>query len=343
MNKLVFLLIFTGGYFVSGAQKIEILEKGRNVSIRGLSVVNDETFWVSGTDGTIGISKNAGKNIEWLTVPGYEKRDFRDVEAFDAKTAIIMAIDNPAVILKTYDGGKSWKQVYEKEMTGMFLDAMAFDGNHGVCVGDPIDGRLWVIESFDAGNTWQENPLELRPKAAAGEAIFAASGSNIQFIKDDRKYNWSFVTGGKKSSVIKMSNDPKTLPLIEQLAMTQGKESTGAFSWAINGKKIFIVGGDFASPNIDSGNHIFSVDGGKKWMTLPQSLKGFKSCVVWMDANMLIACGTTGVAVSQLKDDNTAMIWKDLTEQPFHVVQKAKKGMAIYLAGPGGVVATLKQ
>ena len=46
-----------------------------------------------------------GRHWEWLPVKGFEKRDFRDIEAFDKNTAVIMAISEPAQILKTTDGG----------------------------------------------------------------------------------------------------------------------------------------------------------------------------------------------------------------------------------------------
>ena len=89
-----------------------------------------------------------------MTVPGYEKRDFRDVEGFDKKTAVIMAVDTPADILKTTDGGKTWKLVYENKTAGMFLDAMEFwNDNIGIVVGDPINGRFFKARSFDGGDT----------------------------------------------------------------------------------------------------------------------------------------------------------------------------------------------
>ena len=37
-----------------------------------------------------------------------------------------MAVDAPAYILKTIDGGETWKIVYENKTDGMFLDAMEF-------------------------------------------------------------------------------------------------------------------------------------------------------------------------------------------------------------------------
>jgi photosystem II stability/assembly factor-like uncharacterized protein len=87
-------------------------------------------------------------------VAGYEERDFRDIEAIDSSTAIIMAVAEPAIILKTTDGGKSWSKVFEDSTKGMFLDAMDFNGNEGVVVGDPIDGKVFLAQTNDLGDIW---------------------------------------------------------------------------------------------------------------------------------------------------------------------------------------------
>ena len=135
---------------------ISLLGSSNKVSIRGLSVVNDNIFWASGSGGMVAKSTDGGKNIEWTQVPGFEKRDFRDIEAFDQNTAIIMAVDQPAIILKTTDGGKNWKKVFEDTTTGMFLDAMHFekvDGKLvGMVVGDPIKNKIFYAKTFDGGN-----------------------------------------------------------------------------------------------------------------------------------------------------------------------------------------------
>src|SRR6476469_5942863 len=118
---------------------INILDSGKRTSLRGLSVVDDNIVWASGSNGTVARSTNGGKTFEWLTVQGYEQRDLRDIEAFDANTALIMAVAEPAIILKTKDGGKTWKKVFEDTTKGMFLDAMDFaEDRFGTVVGDPI-------------------------------------------------------------------------------------------------------------------------------------------------------------------------------------------------------------
>src|SRR5258706_15194724 len=120
------LLLFTGLFILvhfPSAQKkypaVEMLTSGTKTSIRGLSVVNDNVIWVSGSNGIVGRSNNGGKTWNWVTVKGFEKNDFRDIEAFDAVTAIIMSVADPAYILKTNDGGETWKIVFENKTKGM--------------------------------------------------------------------------------------------------------------------------------------------------------------------------------------------------------------------------------
>ena len=101
----LFLVLLT---FVTSvnAQQLEILTQGTATSIRGLSVVNDDIIWTSGSKGMVGRSIDGGKTWSWNQVPGFEKREFRDIEAFDELNALILAIAEPGVILKTTDGGK---------------------------------------------------------------------------------------------------------------------------------------------------------------------------------------------------------------------------------------------
>ena len=66
-----------------------------------------------------------------------------------------MAVAEPAVILKTRDGGKSWNKVFEDSTKGMFLDAMDFNSKgEGVVIGDPVNGSMFEAMSVQNGETW---------------------------------------------------------------------------------------------------------------------------------------------------------------------------------------------
>ncbi len=314
---------------------IQLLTTGPHSSLRGLSVVTDDIVWVSGSNGAVGRSTDGGKTWEWITVPGYEKRDFRDIEAFDAKTAVIMAIAEPADILKTTDGGKTWKLVYENTTKGMFLDAMEFwNVNSGIVIGDPIDGRFFVARSFDGGNSWHEIPTKELPLADSAEGCFASSGTNVRNLDRDEA---CFVSGGPHSRLF-IRDKAIDLPLI------QGKASTGANSIAVKdhnklkgGQQLIVVGGDFARDTLQEKNCYLSHDGGTTWIRPTVPPHGYRSCVEYIGGDNIICCGTSGVDISR---DN-GMNWQLIATAGYHACRKAKKGKAVFLAGSGGRIAKL--
>lgn len=221
--------------------------------------MNDHVFWASGSNGSVVRSTDGGKAIQWIPVPGYEKRDFRDIEAFSADTAVIMAIAEPAVILKTTDGGKNWRKVLKIPPKGMFLDAMDVytDKKTMIVVGDPIQGKLFAAVSMDGGDSWEQMPASNRQKdvriVADTEAMFASSGTNVKLINEkDFGTPTLLVTGGSKARL----KDLYRNTFNDSLPMMQGGTSTGANSidyWSAT-KSAVIVGGDFAKDTIAMDN-----------------------------------------------------------------------------------------
>ncbi len=352
---------------------IKIIESGKRISLRGLSVVDDNVIWASGSSGSVARSVDGGNTFTWITVAGYEKRDFRDIEAFDENTAIIMGIAEPAIILKTSDGGKNWRKVFEDSTKGMFLDAMVFgvdsaaipvdnriyvtdvgkdtlktksppqtfskNGLVGIVVGDPVNGKMFFAITFNDGETWESFPridTAILPGIPDGEAFFASSGTNVSFYpKKDFKPSMYAVSGGKYSNLWNLDYFRKyPLPII------QGKGSTGANSIAMNsnGAKGIIVGGDFANDTITTDNCVLVSFGDTPTFNKPSTAPhGYRSCVIYIDEKNLLTCGTSGIDISR----DGGMNWELISKESFHVCQKAKKGNAVFLAGANGRIAKL--
>jgi photosystem II stability/assembly factor-like uncharacterized protein len=306
-----------------------------NTNIRGLSVVNNNIVWVSGNNGMVGKSSNAGKNWKWMTVKGFEKKDFRDIEAFDANTAIILSVEAPAYILKTTDGGDTWKVVYENKTPKMFLDAMEFrDPKNGMVIGDPIDGRFFMARTTDAGNSWNELPAEERFVADSGEAFFAASGTNLRLL-----YNGSVIlaSGGKNSRLFY----DKT---ISDVPMAKGKETAGTNSVAAfdnfkknKANKIIVVGGDFQADSLTDKNCYVSGNGGKTWERPKTPPHGYRSCVEFLNRETIVTCGLNGVDYSF--DGGKNFYW--ISKESFNVCRYARIGNTVYLAGVNGKIGKL--
>ncbi len=325
--------IFVGlavAFFINSiyAQKVKMLVSDQKVSLRGLCVVNDKTIWVSGSNGTVGKSLDAGTTWSWMTVKGFEKIDFRDIEAFDATTAIIMGIADPAYILKTVDGGTTWKVVFENNTKGMFLDAMSFwNEMSGIVIGDPINNKMFIARTFDGGSTWRNIPSEYLPAVAKGEACFASSGSNVAPLNMQEAV---FVTGGVKSRMY-IRDDQYEMPIL------QGKESTGANAVAVKNvkkkKTIIVVGGDFNEKDATEKNCCITTDGGNTFTVPTIAPHGYRSCVEFLNKSNWVSCGLNGVDYS--KDDGKN--WEWISKDGFHVCKKAKKGNAVFFAGNGKI------
>ena len=313
----------------ANAQEIKVLNAEAKTSLRGLSVVNDKVVWVSGSNGMVGRTTDSGKTWKWMQVKNFEKTDFRDIEAFDGNIAVIMGVDSPAYILRTIDGGDTWKLVYENKIKGMFLDAMEFwNEQSGIVIGDPVDGKFFVARTFDGGNTWKDIPKKNYPVADSGEACFAASGTNIRKYGKDAA---CFVTGGLTSRLFIKDK-------IIDLPMLKGKQSTGANSIAIRNKRMFIVvGGDFTTPADTAGNCIITNNAGITWTVPSASPGGYRSCVEYLNKSKWITCGLNGVDISN--DDGYT--WKSVSSQSFNVCRKAKDGKSVFLAGAKGMIGKL--
>jgi len=333
MKKILVKLLLIQLTCVAGlpvkAQTVKLLNSGSKASLRGLSVVSDDVVWVSGSDGSVGRSIDGGETWTWKTVKGFEKIDFRDIEAFDKNTAIIMGIADPAYILKTTDGGENWKLVFKDTTRGMFLDAMEFwNEQSGIVIGDPLTDKVFIARTFDGGENWQHIPDANLPVVDKGEAFFASSGTNVRKLTRGEAV---FVSGGLRARLF-IRDKRIELPII------QGKESTGANSIAVKSKKcMMVVGGDFNAKNDTTKNCFITADAGETFTSPVVGPHGYRSCVEYLGKQNWISCGLNGVDYSTDEGQHWAWISKD----GFHAVRKAKKGKAVYFSGGGGRIGKL--
>ena len=329
VSKLFLLLMVCIATETSFAQTIKLLNSVSKASFRGLSVVNDDVVWVSGSAGSVGRSVDGGETWAWSTVKGFEKADFRDIEAFDKNTAIIMGIADPAYILKTTDGGQNWKVVFTDTTKGMFLDAMEFwNEQSGIVIGDPLGDKIFIARTFDGGENWQGIPSANIPTADKGEAFFASSGTNVRKLN---KQEAVFVSGGLRARLF-IRNKKIDLPII------QGKESTGANSMAVKNKKcLIVVGGDFNAKDDTIKNCVITTNGGETFTVPVVGPHGYRSCVEYLGKKNWITCGLNGVDYST---DN-GKHWEWISKDSFHAVRKAKIGKAVYFSGGGGRIGKL--
>jgi len=315
------------------AQSIGQIQQGKPSSIRGLSVVDDSIAWISGSHGYVAITHNGGKTWDWQQVKGFEKADFRDIEAFSDKSAVVMSSGTPALILKTTDGGASWQVKYHNADTAYFLDAMDFDSpKHGIVLGDPIKNMFLMLETNDGGETW--NPFKTPPNALPGEASFAASGTCLRVSNG----NILIASGGTNARLLSYVSNTHTWDYTN-FPVTHGKPSQGAFSVAVGKNNNILIGGDYANDKKTDSVAVSYTTHPFKLLNPPaKEPAGFQSCVEFILGDTFLATGTPG---SNITTDG-GKTWAKIDNTSFNVCRKARHGKLVLLAGNGGKTGIFK-
>lgn len=298
-------------------------------SIRGLQLVNDSVGWASGSKGTF-LRMTDGKTWKADTLVGYTHLDFRDVHAFDANTALLMAAGEEGRILRTEDGGISWVEVYTRLDSGIFLDGMDFFKGVGHCYGDPIKGKFVVLRSDDLGKSWQDITSDRMPNALAKEAGFAASGTGVVCSEN----TVLIATGGDTvSRLLSFSNgiwSTFETPVVSA-------DGCGIFSLVRTNDTLVAVGGCYLDSTNAKANCAISLDEGQTWSLIEENQpRGYRSCVAFSSkAKLLVATGSTGMEYSL----NGGWDWIPLSEEGYHTCSMADStGWAM---GRGGKMARL--
>jgi photosystem II stability/assembly factor-like uncharacterized protein len=337
MRTFLFLfVIFLAVKSIAQPLTIDLVPPQTDASFRGLSVVNDNNAWVSGSKGWVGHTNDGGRSWKFKQVPGFEKFDFRAIYAFDTNSVVIANAGAPANILLTNDGGASWKTVYTNNDTSAFIDGVDFwNEKEGVIYGDPIQGRMLLLKTTDGGLTWQEFTEEQRPMLNQGEASFAASGTNIRCSGSNELM---IATGGSVSRLWSSLDKGRTWRTIET-PILQGEAATGIFSFARKFNRIIIVGGNYLQDSLRTKHVFFSMDKGKNWSFPSKSTGGYRECVEYITENLLIVTGPSGTDVSR----DGGRSWEPASkEKYFHVVRKARKGKLVLIAGGKGKIGVVK-
>lgn len=285
-----------------------------DAELRGLVVVSPAVVWASGTQGRVARTTDGGTTWRIETVPGTDSLDFRDIDARSATRAVAMsageAEHGQAKMFRTTDG-RSWSKVYETTQKGAFLDALSFwDDRHGIAMGDPVDGRLFILVTDDGGATWTRVPMENAPPMTRAEAAFAASGTCL--IIQGMSNVWIGTGGGIRARVFRSSDRGRTWSVAET-PLHAGNPASGifsiAFSDALHG---VVVGGEYTSPRAPLDNVALTSDGGKTWRLASGELpRGYMSGVAFIPGTRgksLVAVGLAGTATSVDGGESWSMV-----------------------------------
>jgi photosystem II stability/assembly factor-like uncharacterized protein len=329
--------LFVAALLVSNAasaQTWQAVPSGTGVELRGLSVVSSKVAWASGAKGTV-LRTVDGKAWQAMQVPEADKIDFRDIQAFDAQSAVVMGAGPGAAsrIYRTDDGGASWRLIMTNAVAEGFWDAMAFWGkDKGILFGDPVKGSFQVYTTSDGGRSWQEVAAK-GIEAMPNEGAFAASGTCLAVAGSSDAW---IATGGSASSRVFHSADGGKTWRPSSTPIPAGASARGVFSVAfLNPKEGFAAGGDYKETRMAGTNGAFTVDGGASWTPVQVAPAGYMSVVVPVPGapRALVAAGLAGSGYSPDGGRN----WTELDKTPMNTVGFASptQGWAV---GPKGLL-----
>ncbi|WP_256795697.1 oxidoreductase [Terrabacter sp. Ter38] len=313
---------------------------GTTERLRGLAPVSRDVAWVSGSNGTVLRTTDGGRT--WTDVSpqglGTAVLQFRDIEAFDARHAVILSIGEgeDSRILVTDDGGATWTESFRNTDPAAFYDCMAFSSpRRGLAMSDPVDGRFRLVETSDGGRSW--TPVEAAGMLAAqtGEFAFAASGTCLAAGVGGRTY---LVSGGVHPARVFTSADHGHTWTVADSPVAGGA-SAGIFSVSFrDARRGVIVGGDFAAPTGAVDNAAWTSDGGRTWTKSSTNPSGYRSGSAWVPhtARTVLAVGPSGSDVST----DGGRTWSTFDTGSFDSVECTHDG-ACWASGEQGRVGVL--
>lgn len=300
-------------------------------SLRGLSVVDENVVWASGSAGTVLRTTNGGRAWELRSVPQADSLDFRDVEAFDSLHAYVLSAGEDGRIYYTNNGGASWTLQFRNEIKGAFFDCLDFyDRSNGIALSDPVANRYLLLATTN-GSAWSPLPERGRPQANTGEAAFAASGTCLT-IAGERTY---LASGGGPSARVFVSADRGASWQAVETPVPAKQPSAGIFALAFRDAQNGIaMGGDYQKPQQESVVAVTS-DGGVTWSAAGRT--PYTSGAAWSGSGAsLLAVGTPGTRLSR----DHALTWMAIDTVEYNAVQFASERVA-YAVGPRGKIAQL--
>jgi hypothetical protein len=254
----------------------QMQESGTTAGLRGIDSVDGTVAWASGTGGTVLKTIDGGAHWEKCAVPDAEKDgaalDFRGVQAWDAKTAIVMASGpgEKSRLYKTADGCRTWRLVFANPDKAGFWDAFQITGlRTGLLIGDPLPKKelerfkvktyfhFPLYGTIDAGETWARVDSDNLFAMSDGEekpsqSIFAASNSSLLEMK--RHSLIVFATGGQRVNLglLETIDHPVALICKKACSMASTSNVPLASGATAGGFSVAVRDGDSTDPKLVS-------------------------------------------------------------------------------------------
>ncbi|MFD4623591.1 WD40/YVTN/BNR-like repeat-containing protein [Streptomyces sp. NPDC058475] len=319
----------------------ELKDSGTDVRFRGLSAVSREAAWVAGSKGTVLRTTDGGASWRNVSPPGAADLEFRDVEAFDARRAVVLAIGEGEAsrVLRTDDGGATWTESFRNTDAKAFYDCLTFlDQRHGLAMSDPVDGKFRILSTSDGGRSWKVLPGDGMPAAQDGEAGFAASGQCL--VASGPRDVWLATGGGARARVLHSADRGLTWTATDT-PIPAGDPARGVFALAFRDRTHGLaVGGDYRADQASPQAAALTPDGGRTWAPAAQPPPAYRSGAAWFphSRTAALAVGPTG---TDLTTDG-GRTWRTVDTGSYDTVD-CTPDLGCWASGEKGRVARLER
>lgn len=276
---------------------IERLNSPTESLLQAISIVDENTVWISGHNASFVRSIDQGSSWDLFQHPTGDTLQFRDLHAFDDSKVILMSAGpGPLSRIFTFQTPDFWQENFVMSDSLGFLDCIDFwDDKRGIAYGDAIDGFPYILLTKDGGYTWFRSDTTQMPKAGRGEGGFAASGTCV--TTGENGLAW-VATGASGNSRILITQDYGESWKAVESPIVNG-EAAGNTSVSFVDKTGFLVGGDLLISDEYTENCAISTDNGSTWKLTNQPLtKGafYGGALTKIeDQYFAFACGQNGL------------------------------------------------
>lgn len=315
--KKIFSILFSLLGILAFSQEVESFTTIFNdkISIRALEMY-DHKVWYSGTDSKFGFVDLKNPQNQKQIQLSEKKLQFRTL-AQDKSFFYAINIESPAYFFKINKKDLKSQIIYTDTTKTAFYDALSFDGNNGVALGDPYGKCMNILVTKNNGESWKTLPCNEKYEIGEGEAAFAASNSNIYLNKDE----FWFVTGGKKSRQFYSYQMGDKL-YGKEVPFVNGSSSTGIYAMDMDIETRFgiVVGGDYTKQAENVNNIATTKNGGETWEIQASGQNaGYTTCVKIKPNSKgkeIIAVGDQHISYSS----DYGKTWKKLSDEKGYFV-----------------------
>lgn len=315
-------------------------QSGTDALLIAMSILDEETVWMSGTKSTFIRTQDGGNSWELFSHPEVDTFQYRDIHAFDDESVVLLSIGEGASSqIHLYSAADGLETTFVMDHPKGFLNSIDFwDDRTGLAYGDSFDGKPYVLKTEDGGHSWNRIDPNALPDAPEGEGGFASSGSCISIQPGGLA--WIGTGAGGNARVLKTTDFGQSWTSYKTPIIKGDAAGITSIHFR-NENHGLIAGGDLAKTDVYTENLAFSIDGGESWVLTeqPETTGAFygSDLISMKGKTVVVASGPNGADITF----DAGQTWNTISQENLWVTDLHQDGYG-WLAGREGRIVKLE-